>query len=359
MTGPTPNANILEIVPYKGGQKLEHGWKLSSNENPLGCSPAAQKAVAKVTETLELYPDGSAYALRQAIAAKYGIDADRIVCGAGSDEIFQLLGRAYLSTGDEIVQSQHGFLVYRLVAQQSGAKTISAPEKDLRSDVDAMLERVTDKTKIVFLANPNNPTGSYISYSEVKRLHAGLPENVLLVLDGAYAEYVRNNDYSAGMELAGEEANVVVTRTFSKIHGLAGLRLGWAYGPQSVIDAIHRVRGPFNVTSAAQAAGIAAIEDDAFVAKSLEHNETELARVDAAMIAAGFKTYPSVGNFILVEFEDAQGRRAEDADNFLRSRGIVVRDVKVYGLPNCLRVSIGTREGNDDVIAAVQAFAEA
>jgi len=242
------------------------------------------------------------------------------------------------------------------VAQQCGADTISAPETDLKTDVDALLDRVSEKTKIVFVANPNNPTGSYIPFSEIKRLHAGLPQNVLLVLDGAYAEYVRANDYAAGMELAGEAPNVLVTRTFSKIHGLAGLRLGWAYGPESVIDALHRVRGPFNVTSVAQAAGIAAIEDDAFVARSIAHNETELRRVSGAIAETGLTTYPSVGNFLLVEFPDKDGARATDADAHLRQRGIVVRDVNVYGLPNFLRVSIGTVEANDDVIAAFKAF---
>lgn len=359
MTGPKPLANILEITPYKGGQKLEHGWKLSSNENPLGCSPAAREALAKAAEHLEIYPDGSALKLREAIGKKYGIDPDRVVCGAGSDEIFQLLGRAYLSPGDEIIQSEHGFLVYRLVAQQSGAKCISAPEQDLKADVDAILARVTDRTKIVFLANPNNPTGSYIPFDEVKRLHAGLREDVLLVLDGAYAEYVQKNDYAAGMELAGEAPNVLVTRTFSKIHGLAGLRIGWAYGPESVIDAIHRVRGPFNTTSVAQAAAVAALGDDAFVTGSVEHNNSELDRVDPALQNLGFKVYPSVGNFLLIEFEDREGRRAADADAFLRARGIVIRDMNAYGLPKCLRLSIGTKEANDDVLAAFEAFAKA
>ncbi len=359
MTGPKPLSNILEITPYKGGQKLDHGWKLSSNENPLGCSPAAREALARAAEHLELYPDGSALKLREAIGKKYGLDPDRIVCGAGSDEIFQLLGRAYLQPGDEIIQSAHGFLVYRLVAQQSGAACISAPEKDLTADVDAMLERVTDKTKIVFLANPNNPTGSYIPYEEVKRLHKGLREDILLVLDGAYAEYVRANDYAAGMEMAGEEPNVLVTRTFSKIHGLAGLRLGWAYGPESVIDAVHRVRGPFNVTSVAQAAGIAALSDDAFVTRSVEHNNDELERLKSALETMGFKVYPSVGNFLLIEFEDRDGKRAEDADGFLRSRGIVIRDMKAYGLANYLRLSIGTSEANDDVLEAFSTFSKA
>ena len=359
MTGPKPLENILEITPYKGGQKLDHGWKLSSNENPIGCSPAAREALAKTAEHLEMYPDGSAYGLRQALGKKYGIDPDRIVCGAGSDELFQLLGRAYLKPGDEVLQSQYGFLVYKLVAQQSGAACISAPEKELRTDVDAMLERVTDKTRIVFLANPNNPTGSYIPFDEVKRLHKGLREDVLLVLDGAYAEYVRQNDYSAGMELAAEMPNVLMTRTFSKIHGLAGLRVGWAYGPESVIDALHRVRGPFNVASVSQAAAVAAVEDESFVTQSADHNNGELDRLKPALEAMGYKVFPSVANFLLIEFEDRDGKRASDADAFLRSRGIVIRDMKAYGLPNCMRLSIGTREANDDVLEAFDAFAKA
>ena len=358
MTGPTALPNILEITPYKGGQKLVGAHKLSSNENPLGCSPAAQAAVIEAAKHMELYPDGSAGALRDAIGAKYGIEPARVVCGAGSDEIFQLLGRAYLRPGDNIVQSQHGFLVYRLIAQQAGAETRSAPETDLTTNVDAMLEQVDQNTKIVFLANPNNPTGSYIPYSEVKRLHAALPENVLLVLDGAYAEYVRKNDYSAGMELAGEMANVLVTRTFSKIHGLAALRLGWAYGPESVIDALNRTRGPFNVSAVSQAAGIASLNDDAFMAKSADHNDTELVRVKDAVEKAGFKTFPSVGNFVLIEFPEEAGRTSAEADAFLRQEGIVIRDVNVYGLPTCLRASIGTTEQNDDLIAAIEKFSK-
>ena len=358
MTGPKALPNILEITPYKGGQKLVGAHKLSSNENPLGCSPAAQAAVIEAAKHMELYPDGSAGALRDAIGGKYGIEPDRVVCGAGSDEIFQLLGRAYLRPGDNIVQSQHGFLVYRLIAQQAGAETRSAPETDLTTNVDAMLEQVDQNTKIVFLANPNNPTGSYIPYSEVKRLHAALPENVLLVLDGAYAEYVRKNDYSSGMELAGEMANVLVTRTFSKIHGLAALRLGWAYGPASVVDALNRTRGPFNVSAVSQAAGIAALSDDTFMAKSVEHNDSELVRVNTAVEKAGFKTFPSVGNFVQNEFPEEAGRTSAEADAFLRQEGMVIRDVNVYGLPTCLRASIGTVEQNDDLIAAIEKFSK-
>jgi len=356
MSGPRPRANILEITPYVGGSKLASGWKLSSNENPLGCSDAAKRAIVDGSNNLAEYPDGSASKLRHAIAERYGIDADRIICGSGSDEIFQLLARAYLDPGDEILQSAHGFLIYKLAAQQAGANTIMAPERDLTTDVDAMLARVSDRTKIVFLANPNNPTGTYLPFDEVRRLHAGLPEHVILVLDGAYAEYVRRNDYSAGMELAGEAPNVLMTRTFSKIHGLAALRLGWAYGAASIIDALHRTRGPFNVNGIAQSAGIAALKDEAFQARSAELNATELQRVTAAIEARGYRCLPSVANFILIEFPDQDSQRAGDADSFLRGRGIVARNVDVYGLPNCLRLSIGVPAANDDVIAAFEAF---
>ena len=355
MTGPVALPQILEITPYKGGDKVPGAHKLSSNENPLGCSPAARAAAIAAADQMQIYPDGAAKKLRHALGAKYGIDAERIVCGSGSDEIFQLLGRAYLQPGDEIIQSEHAFLVYRLVAQQSGAVTIDAPEKNLTTDVDAILERVTPNTKIVFIANPNNPTGSYIPYEEVKRLHAGLRDDILLVLDGAYAEYVRKNDYSSGMELAGEAPNVLMTRTFSKIHGLAALRLGWAYGPASVIDALNRTRGPFNVNALALEAGVAALNDDAFMAASADHNEAELARVETALQAAGLQTYPSVGNFILIRF--ASEAQAEQADAFLRERGLIIRGMKAYRLPDCLRLSIGTKAQNDAVIAAFEDFA--
>ena len=357
MTGPQPRSEILDIIPYKGGDPASDGWKLSSNENPLGCSEAAREAVIRATETLAIYPDGSAARLREAIGAKYSIDAGRIVCGTGSDEIFQLLGRAYLEPGDEVIQTEYAFLVYRLVAQQAGARLVSAPENDLCADVDAILAHVTPRTRIVFLANPNNPTGSYLPFDEIRRLHAGLREDILLVLDGAYAEYVRRDDYCAGMELAGEAPNVLMTRTFSKIYGLAALRLGWAYGPESVIDAIHRVRGPFNVNAPAIAAGVAALADDRFTQASADHNERELKRVSAGIAELGFRVWPSVGNFQLIGFEDAPGRTSRDADAFLRNRGIVVRGMAPYNLPDCLRLSLGSVQADDDVLAAFADFA--
>ena len=355
-----PLPGILDIVPYKGGEAGVPGiakpWKLSSNENPLGCSPAATQAFLAAAQDLAIYPDGAHAALRTAIATRYGLDADRIVCGSGSDEIFQMLGRAFLARGDDVVQSQYGFLVYSLTAQQAGATCTSAPETGFRTDVDAILASVGPRTRIVFVANPNNPTGTYIPFEEVRRLHAGLPDDVLLVLDAAYAEYVRANDYSSGLELVAESQNVLMTRTFSKIHGLAALRVGWAYGPQVVIDALNRVRGPFNVTGPALAAAVAAIEDTAFAEQSAAFNARELAALSGAVSALGLDVVPSVGNFILVGFPDVDGRRAADADRFLRSRGVIVRAVGAYGLPGHLRISVGTEAANRDCLSALTAF---
>jgi histidinol-phosphate aminotransferase len=355
-----PLPAILGIEPYKGGESSLAGFekpiKLASNENPLGQSPRVRDALLEAVRTLERYPDGHAVALRAAIGERYGIDPARLVCGAGSDEIFQLLARGYLAPGDEIVQSQYAFLVYRLVAQQSGAVVRTAADTAFTADVDAMLALVGPKTRIVFLANPNNPTGTYLPYAEIKRLHAALPETVLLVLDGAYAEYVDRNDYASGIELAGAFDNVLMTRTFSKIHGLAALRLGWAFGPQSVIDTLNRVRGPFNINSLALSAGIAAIQDLAFTDESARFNTAERDRVCDALAEMGLRFTPSVANFVLAHFPQSAGRTALDMDRHLRSRGLIVRLVGSYGLPDALRLSIGTRADNDALIAAMHAF---
>ena len=273
---PMPQPGILDIEPYvpgKSGAKGAKVYKLSSNESPLGASPKAVAAFSKESSRLELYPDGSAKSLREAIAARYGLKTETIVCGAGSDELLQLLAHAYLGPGDEAIYSQYGFLVYPIAIKANGATAIVAPERDFTAGVDAILARVSERTRIVFLANPNNPTGTYLPFSEVKRLHAGLPKRVLLVLDAAYAEYVRRNDYESGIELVSTFDNVVMTRTFSKIYGLAGLRLGWAYCPAHVADVLNRIRGPFNVSAPAMAAGAAAIADQAFVERAVAHNE--------------------------------------------------------------------------------------
>src|SRR6476660_7017138 len=264
---PQPRPGVLDIEPYVPGKSSAPGvakvFKLSSNETPLGPSPYAIEAYKKVAAHLEDYPDGAASALREAIGRAFGLDPGRIVCGAGSDDLLNLLARAYLADGDEAIHTTHGFLVYPIATRGTGATPVVAPETAYMANVDAILACVTRKTKVVFLANPNNPTGTYVSFDEVKRLHRSLPPQVLLVLDAAYAEYVRRNDYESGIELVATSENVVMTRTFSKIHGLAALRLGWMVGPPHVVAAINRIRGPFNVNGPAIAAGIAAIEDHA------------------------------------------------------------------------------------------------
>lgn len=354
MSGPRPLSSILNVTPYVPGRDIAGGWKLASNENPLGCSPSAKDAIIEATQRTAIYPDGSAYELRRALGEKHNIDKDRIICGAGSDEIFQFIGRAYLEAGDEIIQTEHGFLVYEIVAQQSGATTIKAPETNLQANVDAILSCITPNTKIVFLANPNNPTGSYLPWNEVERLHNAIPEYVLLVLDEAYFEYVEQSDYKSGITLANSASNVLVTRTFSKAYGLASLRLGWAYGSHEIIDALHRTRGPFNLTSPAIAAGIAAIADEEFLSHSVQFNNSQLEKLKEALSTIGLTVYPSAGNFVLVDFEKSE--RAKLADNFLRENGISVRAMGAYGLPSCLRISIGLEEANQAVIKNLSEF---
>ncbi|MFN0192996.1 MAG: histidinol-phosphate transaminase [Aestuariivirga sp.] len=353
---PAPKPGILDIaayVPGKSGAKGAKVYKLSSNESPLGASPKAVEAFRAAADSLALYPDGSAQTLRTAIANRHGLNADHIVCGAGSDELLQLLAHAYLQPGDEAIYSQYGFLVYPIAIASNGAKAVVAEERDYTSSADTILASVSPRTKMVFLANPNNPTGTYISASEVKRLHAGLPRDVLLVLDAAYAEYVRRNDYESGVELVSTFDNVVMTRTFSKIHGLAALRLGWAYCPAHVADVLNRVRGPFNVSAPAIAAGAAAIADLAFIEKAVAHNETWLTWLTKEISALGLEVTPSAGNFLLIHFSKG---RASAADEFLSSRGLVLRRMEAYGLPDCLRLSVGTEEGNRAVAATLKDF---
>ena len=355
---PVPRAGVLAIDAYVPGKSSAPGvakiYKLSSNETPLGPSPRAKAAVHAVADHLEDYPDGSASVLREAIAARYGLDAARIVCGSGSDELISLLTSAYVGPGDEGIFSEHGFLVYRIAIHAAGGTPIVAPERDLTADVDAMLAAVTPRTKIVFLANPNNPTGTFVPFAEVKRLVAGLPRHVLLVLDAAYAEYVTRNDYAAGLELAATHDNVVMTRTFSKIHGLANLRLGWLYGPTHVCDALNRTRGPFNTNGAALAAGVAAIGDLEHEAKSVAHNTRWLAWLGTELAALGIPVTPSVGNFLLLHFADAETAQAADA--YLTARGLILRAVRAYGLPACLRLTVGTEEANRLLVATLAAF---
>jgi histidinol-phosphate aminotransferase len=356
---PTPKAGILDISPYVGGKSTAKPGvkvvKLSSNETPLGASPSAIQAYKEAAGTLHRYPDGTALKLREAIGEIYGIAPGQIVCGAGSDELIGLLVHAYVNAGDEVLISEHGFLMYKIYAQSVGAKVITAPEKNLQTDVDAVLAAVTPRTKIVFIANPNNPTGSYIPASEMKRLRDGLPENVLLAIDDAYCEYASLEDYSDGSELVKATENTVMLRTFSKIYGLSSLRLGWMFAPSHIIDIINRIRGPFNISTPAIMAGIAAIRDVEFTATAREFNTKWLAWLSAGISDLGLKVYPSIGNFLLVEFP--QGKHtAQEANSYLTERGLIVREVANYGLPDCLRISVGLEEDNKAVLTALKDF---
>ncbi len=357
---PQPRPGVLDIEAYVPGKSTAAGvakvFKLSSNETPLGPSPRAIAAYQSVATHLQDYPDGAASALREAIGRSFELDPDRIVCGAGSDDLLNLLARAYLADGDEAIHTTHGFLVYPIATLGTGARPVVAPERDYTASVDAILAAVTKKTKVVFLANPNNPTGTYISFDEVKRLHRGLPPQVLLVLDAAYAEYVRRNDYESGIELVATSDNVVMTRTFSKIHGLAALRLGWMFGPAPVIAAVNRIRGPFNVNAPAIAAGIAAIEDHEHQERARQHNTRWLAWLTQEIEKLGLNVTPSVANFLLMHFPQTKGCTAKEADAFLTAHGLIVRQVGAYKLPNALRMSVGTEEANRLVVAALKEF---
>ena len=350
----------MDIAIYVPGKsRVPEGvelHKLSSNESPLGPSDKAVAAATQATINMQDYPDGSSTQLREAIASVHGLNPENIICGNGSDELLGLLASTYLDKGDEAIFTEHGFLMYRIAILAAGAKPVVAKEQDCRADVDAILAAVTDRTRLVFLANPNNPTGTYLPIEEVRRLHAGLPSNVVLVIDAAYAEYVRRNDYESGIEMVSGNSNVIMTRTFSKIYGLAALRIGWAYGSREMIETLNRVRGPFNVNSAAIAAGTAAIEDKAHLESSIAHNDEWLQKVTEGLEALGLGVTPSVGNFVLVHFSDEPGKTAEEADRFLTERGFVLRAVGGYGFPNSLRMTLGSAEANLGVLTALKEF---
>ena len=360
MTDIKVQPGIMDIAPYEGGGSDIEGAKkiikLSSNEGALGPSPEASATYAALQEELHRYPDGNCTALRQAIGHVHGVNPASVVCGSGSDELISLLCQAYVGPGDEVVFSQHGFLMYPISAKAAGATPVSAPETDLTANVDALLAAVTDRTRILFLANPNNPTGTYLTADEIIRLHDGLSDNVLLVIDAAYAEYVGRADYTSGAELVEAYDNVVMTRTFSKIYGLGGIRLGWAYCSESVVSVLHRVRGPFNVNGAAQAAGTAAVRDSAFTDRVRAHNKKWLPWTRNRLMDLGLSVTDSVGNFVLVCFDSIADKNAEDADEFLKKNGIIVRRMAGYGLPECLRITIGTEPEMKAVVDILTTF---
>ncbi|MEM6413621.1 MAG: histidinol-phosphate transaminase [Pseudomonadota bacterium] len=361
---PRPRDGILSIAAYKPGASKgpskeageQRVFKLSSNESALGPSPNTIKALSGAGRSIHLYPDGSATALREIIADVHGLDPRRVICGTGSDELLQLLPRAYAGPGDSIVQTEHGFLVYAIAAQSCGATPRYAKETNLTADVDAILGAVDETTRMVFLANPNNPTGTYLPDHEIIRLHEGLPSDVILVLDGAYAEYITQADYEPGATLVDEFDNVVMTRTFSKIYGLGGLRLGWGYFPTEIADVVNRIRGPFNVSAPAIDAGIAAMKDQRFVGLNRDHNTAERNRMAKRLQALGLRLTPSVCNFLLINIPSTDGKSASDAVDFLAKRNILVRNVSSYKLPDWIRVSIGPTDANDAFLDGIEAY---
>ncbi|WP_395818129.1 pyridoxal phosphate-dependent aminotransferase [Devosia sp.] len=354
---PQPQPGIDKIAPYVPGRSdVPAGVKLvklSANESPLGASPKAVEASRAMADKIHVYPEGSSRDLRQALGEVNGIDPDRIVCGFGSDDLLHLLAQVYLGEGDQAVMSQYGFNVYPIITRGASAEIIMAPETDYCADVDTLLAAVTSRTKAVFLANPNNPTGTYLSDAEVRRLHAGLRPDILFVLDNAYAEYVTADDYTVGIDLVDAAENVVMVRTFSKM-GIAGERVGWMYGPAHIVDAVHRIRGPFNVSLSGQAAAAAAARDTAFTAALRDHNAKWREWLRASLASNAIRVPPSQGNFVLALFPTPEIARA--AFTSLRDKGLLVREMHSYGISNGLRISIGLEPDMRGVVEVLKDF---
>ena len=358
---PRPRPNILAIDPYIGGESKVVGQnrviKLSSNEGAFGTPPAAQSAYIDAAPEAFRYPDGAATDLRNAIAARFKLDPDRIVIGAGSDELIGLLANGYGGPGTDTIVSQYAFSMYGIYATAAGSRLVTAPERNRTADIDAILASVSPATTLVFLANPNNPTGTILPQSELDRLRQSLPPDILLVLDSAYAEYVDDPAYDPGAKLVdapGSGNNCIMTRTFSKIFGLGGARVGWCYGPAAVIDVLNRLRSPFNVNLAAQKAAIAALAEPGWVEKGRAHNTQARKTLTENLRALGLTVPDSHANFVLPDF--ATQARAEAALAALKSRGIIVRPMASYALPQCLRITIGTDEENALVLETLTRF---
>ncbi|MCK0151822.1 histidinol-phosphate transaminase [Marivita sp. S6314] len=356
MTQITPQPGIMDIALYVGGKSHIDGVsnvvKLSSNENPFGPSPLAQDAVRRAVLELHRYPSTDHASLRSAIADVHGLNADQIICGVGSDEIITFLCQAYAGPGDEVIHTEHGFALYKICTLAAGATPVEVPEHERVTDVDAILAACTDKTKLVFIANPNNPTGTMIGLAEVERLAENLPPQALLVLDGAYAEFIEGYDGGAGLVHARD--NVVMTRTFSKIYGLGGLRIGWGYAPKPVIDVLNRIRGPFNLSGAALAAAEASVRDTAYVEKCRLENTRLRAWLAEALAGHGVPSDTSMANFVLARFADET--EAEACNTYLQKQGLIVRQVGSYNLPHALRITVGDEASCRRVAHAIGQF---
>jgi len=360
MNGPQPKPWVAGISPYVPGKAkaaaARPAIKLSANESALGASPAALAVLSGPVPAYERYPDGGATVLREAIARAQGIAPDQIVCGAGSDDILRMAAQAFAGPGDEIIGMRYGFAIYPICAARVGATYVEAADRDLAGDTDAFLACVTPRTRIVYIANPNNPTGTYLPWAEVERLHRALPAHVLLVLDAAYSEYVDQPDYDSGFALSLSAPNVLHTRTFSKIYGLPSLRIGWGTAAPAVLDALNRVRDPFNLNSLAITAGAAAIGDHAFVARARDFNRQWRDWLAGEVAALGLSPVPSICNFVLIRFPEREGVTAQAAYDYLMGEGYILRWLPGQGLPDCLRLTVGTEEENRGVMDALRRF---
>ena len=353
---------IRALQPYQPGKPVEElerelgiraALKLASNENPRGPGPAVHKALARAGEALNRYPDGNGFELKRALAERLDVDPAMITLGNGSNDVLELLGRVFVGPGDRGVVDAHSFVVYPLAITSSGGEIVRVPSKHYGHDLEAMAAAVDARTRIMFVANPNNPTGTRVTEAEVRKFLASVPDDVVVVLDEAYFEYVEAPDHPDGIRLLADHPNLVVTRTFSKIYGLSALRLGWAYCPAAVTDVLHRVRGPFNVNALAQAAGVEAVRDQAFIEKAREHNDKWLPILTQSLRGMGLEVTPSVGNFLLIDFRDS-GKTAAEAEQYLSAKGLLLRAVAGYGLPTCLRMTIGLETENHAVIEALR-----
>ena len=356
MTRPTPQPGIMDIALYQGGQSHVAGVaeviKLSSNENPFGPSPQAIEAVRDSAATLHRYPSTDHAGLRAAISQRHGLDADRLICGVGSDEVLQFVAQAYTGPGDEVIHTEHGFSMYPIIARMAGATPVMVPERDRQVNVDNILAAVTDKTRIVFVTNPGNPTSTMIPEAELERLAKALPSNCLMVLDGAYAEFV--DGFDGGAALVDRFENVIMTRTFSKVYGLGGMRVGWGYAAKHIIDVLNRVRQPFNLSLTALAAAEAAVQDEDYLRFCQSENARLRVWLSEALAKVGVASDPSYTNFILARFADRD--EAESCDDFLKTQGLIVRRVAGYNLPDALRITVGDEEACRRVVAAITAF---
>lgn len=357
---PVAKSWILDLAPYVPGRAQADGIKepvkLSSNESVYGPSPKAVEAYHGAAEQLIRYPDAASTELRQAIAEVHGLDADKLMCGAGSDDLLTLLIHAYAGPGDEVIHSRYGFMVYPIQSKAVGATPIAVQNKNWAADIDGILAAVTDKTKLVFVDNPNNPTGAYLPFTEIERLHAGLPSHVLLCVDSAYAECVTAEDYEAGERLVERASNVIMTRTFSKMYGLAALRVGWGYGAPEIIDVLNRIRMPFNVCLPGQPAAIAAVRDQDFLAEAAAFNAEWRDWLTANLMAAGLEVVPSQTNFVLIGFPKESPYSAEDANKYLTKHGYLLRWLPGQGLADYLRLSVGRPEENRAVVELLRGF---